>query len=314
MTLPRPIAVIGNVNVDLVMGPVVPWPRPGTEIIVGDSELRYGGAAGNVALTWRALGYDFQIAASTGPDVIGRWLCKGFAPYSDLWPVSGAATTISVGLTHPDSERTFFTTRGHVADLFWPQVRNMIDWSRLAGGELLVCGSFVTDGLIADYEALFVHAHAHKVRIALDTGWPAEGWTAANVGRVRGWLRHCDCLLLNEAETRELSGGHAPEEAPSALLPLMPEGALVVVKCGADGVVAGAGDGMVHKFGAPRVNAADTIGAGDVFNAAFLAALADSRPLVACLEAGVHTASTAISTSPRRYGIEGASPIGVTSA
>ena len=309
MSAPAPLAVAGNVNVDLVMGPVAPWPRAGTEIMVDRSDLRHGGAAGNVALTWHALGRDFQIAASTGRDAFGDWLRNGFAPRSDAWPVSDTATTISVGLTHPDSERTFFTTRGHVADLSWPQVREMIDWPRLSGGVLLVCGSFVTDRLVADYDALFAQARARGVGIALDTGWPVAGWTAATVGRVRGWLGHCNCLLLNEVETREISGGRAPEEAPSVLLPLMQEGALVVVKCGAAGVIAGASDGAVFKVPAPRIRTVDTIGAGDVFNAAFLAARADGRPLVACLEQGVRTASTAISTSPRRYGIEGASPI-----
>lgn len=314
MTQPTPLAVVGNINVDLVMGPVAPWPRPGTEVVVDDNDLRYGGAAGNVALTWRALGHAFQIAANTGSDTFGEWLRNGFAPQSDTWPVSDAATTISVGLTHPDSERTFFTTRGHVADMSWPEVREMIDWPRLSGGVLLVCGSFVTDGLVRDYDALFAQARSNGARIALDTGWPAEGWTEATVRRVRGWLAQCHCLLLNEVETRAISGGHAPEDAPSVLLPLMPDGALVVVKCGADGVVAGDGTGAVLKVPAPKVTAADTIGAGDIFNAAFLAARADGRPLSACLEAGVRIASTAISTSPRRYGTEGAPPIEGASA
>ena len=147
MTIPAPLAVAGNVNVDLVMGPVEPWPHPGTETVVAASELRCGGAAGNVALTWRGLGRDFQIAASTGRDTFGDWLRAELSPHSGSWPVAEEASTISVGLTHPDSERTFFTTRGHVAELSWPDVRGAIDWPRLAGGVLLVCGSFVTDRL-----------------------------------------------------------------------------------------------------------------------------------------------------------------------
>lgn len=314
MTDPAPLAVAGNVNVDLVMGPVAPWPRPGTETVVEASELRCGGAAGNVALTWRALGRDFQIAASTGRDAFGDWLRAGLSPHSGAWPVSGLATTISVGLTHPDSERTFFTTRGHVADLSWPDVRDAIDWRRLGGGMLLVCGSFVTDRLAEDYDALLAHARDHRVRVALDTGWPAEGWTPATVARARAWLAGCDCLLLNEVETRALSRGRTPDEAPAELLPLMATGARVVVKCGAAGAVAQAAGGPLHRVAAPRVVAADTIGAGDIFNAAYLAAEADGLPLEACLAAGVHTASCAISTSPRRYGAEAPSPVGGFSA
>ncbi len=39
------------------------------------------------------------------------------------------------------SERTFFTTRGHVDALSWAEVCAMIDWARLAGGQLLVCAA-----------------------------------------------------------------------------------------------------------------------------------------------------------------------------
>ena len=38
----RPLAVIGNVNVDLIVGPVAPWPTAGTEISVDHDELRVG--------------------------------------------------------------------------------------------------------------------------------------------------------------------------------------------------------------------------------------------------------------------------------
>ena len=119
----RPLAVIGNVNVDLILGPAAPWPKAGTEIIVDHDELRVGGAAGNSALAWQALGVEFEISANIGSDQFGRWLSEAFGHRSDKWPVRPEKTTLSVGITHPDGERTFFTTRGHLprfslADVF----------------------------------------------------------------------------------------------------------------------------------------------------------------------------------------------------
>lgn len=304
MSEPKPLAVVGNVNVDLIMGPVAPWPDPGTEIIVPQTDLRLGGAAGNVALAWQALGRDFQIASNTGQGPFGVLLRQAFAPRSDRWPVAASGTTISVGLTHPDSERTFFTSQGHLADLSWPEVQAMIDWPGLVGGMLLVCGSFVCDALVSDYDALFATARAQGIRIALDTGWPPDGWTPHRLGQVKGWLAQCDCLLLNEAETRALCDGCTPDSAPDALLPIMPPGAQVVVKCGPSGAVARAAGGPLVRTLAPAVVVQDTIGAGDIFNAGFLAAWAEGAPLSACLHRGVASASTAISTLPRRYGGE----------
>ena len=60
--------------------------------------------------------------------------------------------------------------------------------------------------------------------------------------------------------------------------------------------------GTLVRVAAPKVKVVDTIGAGDVFNAAFLAALADDFPLADCLAAGTTVASRAISTLPRNYG------------
>ncbi|MBB2972853.1 hypothetical protein FHU14_003378 [Mesorhizobium sp. RMAD-H1] len=296
-----PLAVVGNVNVDLIMGPATPWPAPGTEIIVDHDELRVGGAAGNSALVWSALGLEYQFAANTGSDQFGNWLREAFAPHSASWPVVPVGTTLSVGITHPNGERTFFTTRGHLPALDWPQVRDMLDWKALTGGTLLVCGSFLTDALTAQYEALFDRADAHGIRVALDTGWPLDGWTAANCGAARKWLSRSACLLLNEVEATALSGQPEPEEAASALRSLMPAGALVVVKRGPEGALGLGADGRQWFAAAPDVTVIDTIGAGDVFNAAFLAAHSLGKPLKTSLEYGVHIASTAISTLPRRY-------------
>ena len=80
----RPLAVIGNVNVDLILGPAEPWPKPGTEIIVDHDELRVGGSAGNAALAWEGLGVDFQIAANVGNDQFGHWLRQAFGKHGAL--------------------------------------------------------------------------------------------------------------------------------------------------------------------------------------------------------------------------------------
>lgn len=298
----RPLAVIGNVNVDLILGPAAPWPKAGTEIIVDHDELRVGGQAGNSALAWQALGVDFQIAANIGNDQFGRWLREEFGNRADKWPVSPEGTTLSVGITHPDGERTFFTTRGHLPRFSLADVLCVIDGKRLSGGLALLTGSFLTDDLTKDYPAFFDWADSHGVAVALDTGWPMEGWTGANRDVVRGWLSRCELALFNEIETTTLAGCDDPIEAARKLKSGMKDGAVVVVKRGPKGAIAIGPDGILASAAAPSVEVVDTIGAGDVFNAAFLAALARNEPLAACLAAGTEVASRAISTRPRAYG------------
>lgn len=298
----RPLAVIGNVNVDLILGPAAPWPKAGTEIIVDHDELRVGGQAGNSALAWRALGVDFQIAANIGDDQFGRWLREEFGNRAEKWPVSPEGTTLSVGITHPDGERTFFTTRGHLPRFSLEDVLSVLDGPKLSGGWALLTGSFLTDDLTSGYDAFFDWADSHDIAVALDTGWPMEGWTEANRAAVTRWLSRCTLALFNEIETTTLAGHSDSAEAAEKLRSGMKDGAIVVVKRGPQGAIAIGTDGVLVSAAAPPVEVVDTIGAGDVFNAAFLAALARGEPLAACLAAGTEVASRAISTRPRAYG------------
>ena len=297
----RPLAVIGNVNIDLILGPAAPWPAAGTEIIVDHDELRVGGSAGNTALAWTGLGIDYQIAANVGDDQFGLWLRDAFAERSRAWPTEKVGTTLSVGITHPNDERTFFTTRGHLPLFSFSQVKAMLDIESLKGGCALLCGSFLTDQLRNEYDAFFDWADAHGIDVALDTGWPLDGWTESNRRAATSWLERCHCALLNEVEATELADCPDPIEAAQKLKAHMCTDGILVVKRGPDDAIAITGDGKIYSAPTPEVTVVDTIGAGDVFNAAFLAALCAGQPLDACLSAGSRVASHAISTAPRRY-------------
>jgi sugar/nucleoside kinase (ribokinase family) len=294
----RPLAVVGNVNVDLIMGPTKPWPVPGTEVNVEHDELRPGGSAGNTALAWAGLGVPFVIASSVGADAFGQWLRNALAPHSGGWSSSTRSTAISVGLTHPGDERTFFTTQGHLVDLGWDGVAGQMDG--LNGGLLLVCGSFLMEGLARDYPALFDWAAKQDIDIALDPGWPVNGWTKAELARARGWLKHTRHLLINEVEALALSGKANLDTALPALARLMPPDATVVVKAGHRGAF-GLQGATRAQAAAPRVAVIDTIGAGDIFNAGYLLAIAEGENLPGAIVAAVDLASRAISTAPRRY-------------
>jgi hypothetical protein len=301
----RPVAVIGNVNVDIIIGAADPWPQPGTEILVEHGEVRAGGAAGNTALAWQAMNVPYQIAGNTGRDQFGDWLRQSFPGHCDRWPVEDTATTFSVGVTHPDGERTFFTIPGHMPLLGLATVQRSLRIEDLRGGLGLICGCFLTDRLAGEYPALFAWLQAHDVEIALDTGWPPGGWTRDTRHRTRDWLPFCDHLLLNEVEITSLAEVDDVAAAMEIVAGLMPKTSTLVVK---QGPVGASGRRMVEgsaaelvRVAAPDVTPVDTIGAGDVFNAGYLAACAKGDDLRACVGAGVQIASRAVSTLPRRY-------------
>jgi hypothetical protein len=126
--------------------------------------------------------------------------------------------------------------------------------------------------------------------------------------RTRDWLPFCDHLLLNEVEITSLAETATVEAAMEKLADLMAPAATIVVKLGPAGAIARrgrpAGAAEIARVAAPDIVPVDTIGAGDVFNAGYLAAVARGEDLVACLAAGVRIASRAVSTLPRRYDID----------
>ncbi|MCQ0986304.1 carbohydrate kinase family protein [Jiella marina] len=301
MRASRPLAVVGNVNVDLILGPCAPWPEPGTEVMVEHDDLRVGGAAGNTALAWAALGQPHQIFANVGRDAFGAWLKDGFGERANGWITEDASTTLSVGITHPNGERTFLTTTGHLPRLSWASLEGMMDGEALSGGLLLVCGSFLTNSLTGDYGKLFDWADRHEVEIALDTGWPLEGWTREVREMVRAWLPRCRYLLLNEVETRSLAETENVGEGLDRLQTQLKLGGTAVAKLGANGAMAKAAEGEPIRRPAPKVSVIDTIGAGDVFNAGFLLGIATGQDLARAVDGGIALASRAVSTAPRRY-------------
>jgi sugar/nucleoside kinase (ribokinase family) len=296
----RPLAIIGNVNIDIIVGDCAPVLNPGTESMMAHGDVRPAGCVGNTALAWMAMDLPFQAAANTGNDMFGDWLRDIFRAYSSAWPRETCGTTFSVGVAHPDSERTFLTTHGHIEKLTLEEVQRALDLDALSGGIALLVGGFLMDRLSSDYSGLFDLLAKHKVEAALDTGWPITGWTADIRAQCLGWVERCHHLLMNEVELLSLFQVSNIEEAMKAAARRMPADGHVVAKRGPQGASGLSGRRLVH-VPAPSVTAVDTIGAGDVFNAGYLAAMAKGEPFDAAIVAGVATASRAISTHPREY-------------
>lgn len=297
MNPPR-ILVVGNVNVDLILGPQTPWPTPGTEVALPHRDLRPGGQAGNVALALEALNAPFVLLGNRGDDLLGDWLQEEFAHATAHWQRYAAPTSISVGITHPDRERTYFTHLGHLENVGAESVLPVLQTAR-AGEVLLLLGGFLTPKLRAAYPQLLALAEGQGLSVALDPGWPPQGWETCRE-EMLAWLPHCQHLLINEIEALQLAQADRLDPAASILQRHLPAGATLVIKRGAAGVEAWRGE-EIAVASAPSVEVIDTIGAGDIFNAAYLTAQLEGQPLQKSLEAGVEVASQAISTFPRRY-------------
>ena len=292
-------SIIGDVSVDLVLGTLASWPRIGTEQLLPRSELRAGGSAANSALAARHLGLNPRLIGAIGNDDLAQWLRLQLAGISVELQTCASDTTMSVGLMHADGERTFFTSCGHLQHLDPAFVMEHLP-PAAPGSIALFTAPFLLPGLRGHYGLLLAQASARGYRVALDTGWPPEGWTPGVLREVEGWLAHCDHLLVNELEAMSIAGSQDLATAVPHVARQLKPSARLVVKLGAAGAM-GHVDGRIVRYAtelAPDIF--DTVGAGDSFNTGYLAACLDQAGLGDALAAGCRTAAAILPRFPRK--------------
>ena len=291
------LTILGDICIDFVMGPIEHWPTVGTETIVESNEMRAGGSAGNAALTMRHLGVGAKLISQVGNDKLGEWLVGQFNGIDSVIESIDAPTSISTGVVHSCSERTLFTTRGHLEQISWVEFEKHIGPAQV-GDIALLTGAFLLPKLRSEYRKVIEALCELGYQIAIDTGWPAQGWEQDIRQEVFGWLQNCDHVLLNEAEVRGLGEDQDLESAFSLLRDRMKSDATLVAKLGAKGAIGQIG-AEACAVTTPEISPFDTIGAGDAFNAGYLASRLAGLDLRNSLAGGCRTASDVISRFPR---------------
>nr|WP_228464389.1 carbohydrate kinase family protein [Lysobacter capsici] len=296
-------SIVGDVSVDLVLGTLDGWPKIGTEQLLPRSELRAGGSAANSALAARHLGLSPHLIGAIGNDDLAQWLLLQLAGIRVELQTCASDTTMSVGLLHADGERTFFTSYGHLQHLTPDFVLKHLPQAS-PGSVALFTAPFLLPGLREDFSQLLAQASSKGYQVALDTGWPPEGWTPRVHEEVEGWLAHCDHLLVNELEAKSIANSHDEHEdlepAVQRVARLLKPGAHLIVKLGAAGAL-GHVDGRSIRYATQAVSDIfDTVGAGDSFNTGYLAARLNQASLRDALAAGCRTATAILPRFPRK--------------
>ncbi|MFL6075569.1 MAG: carbohydrate kinase family protein [Mycobacteriales bacterium] len=284
------IAVVGNVQADVLVRPVIDLPAPGTDVLVEDIAVRAAGSAGNTALALRGLGSPARLFGNLGDDRFGQLVMAELAEHglaTDLLVEPATRTGVSVCLEAPGRDRSFWTYWGCLVDLRADQVPA---WA-FAADLAIYCGYFTlpaTRG--APTVGLLERSNGTTF---FDCGWDLDGWSAPTRAELEPVLAAADVFLPNEAEAVGLTGAADPYQATRELQRRY--GGWVVTKLGADGCCAAGPGGEWHVRPAPAVEVVDTTGAGDAFNAGLLHGLAATGDWSRALGTAVEVASDIIS-------------------
>jgi sugar/nucleoside kinase (ribokinase family) len=288
----RDVAVIGNVNVDLIVRDVIELPPPGTESAVDSVDLRAGGAAVNTALTLAALNVPASVVGSVGDDRFGAFLIGELAAAdvdtSCVRTIPGAPTGISIAFEAPGRDRSFLTLLGSLADFD----ASMVPRQALAARFVVFVGYFLLPALADGLRELMVRAGTGGSTILFDPGWDPAGWPPSTVSRLRDLLPAVDVLVPNAMEAAALSG----EEDPLVAARMLQEATRgwAVVKLGAEGCLAVGPGGAEVSSSAPPVDVVDTVGAGDAFDGGLIAALRDGSTVPEALGFATRVASALV--------------------
>jgi sugar/nucleoside kinase (ribokinase family) len=295
------VLVAGDANLDLIVrGDVVP--RFGqAEQLLDAADLVLGSSAGICASGLARLGVDTALCARVGDDLFGgetRNLLEEAGVDTHDVAASREPTGLSVVLSHPQ-DRAILTLTGAMAGLEASDVARAAQ--RFGATHVHVASFFLLPRLAGGLPALFAALRERGITTSLDTNWdPEERWDG-----VEACLAVVDVLLPNATEVIAIAAtcGLAHDDAETAALALSARGPIVVVKAGAEGGFA-AVDGTIVRAPGLAVDVVDTTGAGDSFDAGFLAAWTDGAPLADA----VRWAAVAGSLSTQGPGGTGAQP------
>lgn len=304
------VLVVGDTNVDLEIR--LPSDAHRETHANPDPQLFGGGSAANTAAALARLDVPCRFAGAVGDDSFGRFAVESLTEAGvDTAPVTVAPeepTVTVIAVVQPDGDRLIYV---------WPpsggahgalQSSDAVDavvgstWLHVSG----ICLRLqpARDAVLAAMQ----RARADGIPVSFDLNLRLEnwGWEGGFREVVAAAIGHADVVLgAASDEISALAGIDDPVEAARTLA-----GAdrLVIARLGAAGAVACSANGVTTVPGF-EVAVVDTVGAGDAFDAGFIAARLRGEDVAGAVRSGNAVAGLTVSrpgarSSPTRSEVE----------
>jgi len=267
------VLVLGDANVDIEVR-LPPTDRPATHANP-DPRLFGGGSAANTAAALARLGIECSFAGSVGDDSFGRFAVTDLeaagVDTSTVSVATDAPTVAVIAVVQADGDRLIYVwppmggAHSAIAPSDAVAAVSGREWLHVSGICLRV--SPARDALLDAMEI----ARGAGIPVSFDLNLRLEnwGWNDGFHEVVRSAVERSDVVL--GAATDEVCALTGIDDPIAAAVELAGADRVVVARLGSHGAVAGSANEVFIVPGF-EVSMADSVGAGDAFNAGFIAA------------------------------------------
>jgi sugar/nucleoside kinase (ribokinase family) len=272
------ILVAGEINPDLILSGDVAPAFGQVEKLVDSAALTIGSSSAIFACGAARLGLKVAFIGKCGDDVFGRFMLdemqKRGIDTGNVIVVTGGSTGLSVILNR-GLDRAILTHPGLIPEL---RAQDIPDTLLCQARHLHVASYFLQPYLQKGLAELFEKARSFGLTTSLDTNYdPSEQWQGFD-----RLLTVTNIFLPNEAEAKSLAG---VDDVNQAAVALSRRVETLAIKLGAVGAL-GIQNGEQITVPSIVVDVADTVGAGDSFDAGFIYAYLQGWPLEKALRVG----------------------------
>lgn len=280
------LVVLGSINADHILN-LESFPTPGETVTGSHYQVAFGGKGANQAVAAGRSGADIAFIACTGDDDIGERIRKQLqVDRIDVAPVSavaGESTGVALIFVNGEGENVIGIHAGANAALSTSLVDAQRE--RIAQADALL---MQLESPLDSVQLAAQIAHQNQTTVVLNPA-PARELSDELLSLV-------DIITPNETEAEKLTGVRVEndEDAAKAAQVLHAKGIdTVIITLGSRGVWASV-KGEGRRVPGFKVQAIDTIAAGDTFNGALMTALLENTPLADALRFAHAAAAIAV--------------------
>jgi sugar/nucleoside kinase (ribokinase family) len=275
------VLVIGELNMDLILGGVESFPELGKEKMADQMNLTLGSSSAIFAANCARLGCSVEFCGMTGSDDFGKRIVdqlQKFEVDTSFVKVSGKSSTGLTAIIKQSDDRAMLTYSGSMKHF---SMVDIPDKAFRQAQHLHISSIFLQPEIKKDLFEIIQKAKSNEMTVSIDPQWdPEEDWDL-DLNRLLGQI---DFLFPNEAEFLQLTASDTVDEGFQKLD--KKSRVSVIVKRGTRGAAFWENENLSTVSAFVNENPVDAVGAGDSFDAGFIFRFLRGDSLEKCIRFG----------------------------